>query len=95
MISHSRNGQATKWQDKVQLLTLPGHVRGLAETVNIAEHGTAAAGTNEEEEEVWAERAPPVQELAAPQYDSQQVYRCSTELLALKPTQRSTIRDSN
>lgn len=88
-----RRKKQARWQDKVQLLTVPGEARGLAETVNIAEHGTTAAASDHEED-VWVETTPPVQELAAPQYDAQQVWHSSTEQPALKPTQRSTVRDS-
>ena len=56
----------------MQLLTLPGQARGLAETVNIAEHGSAAGAASDEEGDVWVEDVP-VQEQAAPQYDAQQV----------------------
>ena len=54
------------------MLTLPGQARGLAETVNIAEHGSATGAASDEEGDVWVENIP-AQEQAAPQYDAQQV----------------------
>ena len=89
----ARRKRQARWQDKVQLLTLPGQARGLAETVNIAEHGSAAGAANDEEGDVWLENIP-VQELAAPQYNAQQVGAPPQSRLLLLVYRASTIKDS-
>ena len=86
VVHQDQRRRALRWQERVQLLTLPGQALGLADTVSIAEHGTAAGAGSDEEEDAWSQ-TPPVQELPAPQYDAQQVGGLSQSSCSLSASQ--------